>query len=219
MDARKAMSHEQAVELLPWLLTGAMGEEEQEIVREHAQSCVVCKRELQQLELINQLITEAARAGPIPPPDMRNINVRIDRYMERKGRFGDWFSQLGRRIHNPWRLAFAVQTALVIVLAALLLWPKSDEAEPAAPEYTTLSQPQGLPDGHYVRVVLRPDMAVSELTSLLGETNLTLADGPSERGVYTLAVPETLSQDDLEQLLASLQQNPNVLFAQWVTHR
>lgn len=214
MNARKSVTHEQAIELLPWLVTGSMDEDEQQKVREHAHSCVVCRRELQELELINDLIAEAAKSGPIPPPDMRNINVRIDRLMARRGRMREWISRFGGRILNPWRLAFAVQTVLVIVLAAVLWWPASQDAE-----YATLTQPQALPDGHYVRVVLDPDMPISELASLLDEMNLTVAEGPSARGIYTLGVPQPLSQVDRDGLLVNLQENPKVLFAQWVTHR
>jgi hypothetical protein len=103
---------------------------------------------------------------------------------------------------------------LVIVLAAALWWPASDDAE-----FTTLTQPQALPDGHYVRVVLDPHMPISELASLLDEMDLTVAEGPSARGIYTLGVPQPLSQVDRDRLLASLQENPQVLFAQWVAHR
>lgn len=214
MNTRKTISHDQAIELLPWLLTGSMDEDEKQKVREHARSCVICRRELQELELINNLIADAAKAGPIPPPDMRNINARIDRLIEKRGRMRELISRLGARVLNPWRLAFALQTVLVIVLAAVLLWPASENAE-----YTTLTQSQTLPDGHHLRVVLDPDMPISELADLLAGMNLTVADGPSARGVYTLGVPQSLSQDSRDRLLARLQQNPKVLFAQWVAHR
>lgn len=205
------MSHEQAVELLPWLLNGSMDEDEQEKVREHALSCVVCRRELQALELINRFISDAAKSEPIPAPDMRRINARIDRWIEHRSGLRQWFSRWSDTVTNPWRLAFAAQTVLVIALAAMILWPASEEAE-----FTTLTQPRSLPDGRYLRVVLSPDTAVSELAGLLDDMELRVADGPTPRGVYTLAVPQPLTGDDRLRLLQRLQENPRVLFAQWV---
>ena len=214
MNVPEHISHEQAIELLPWLLTGSMQSEELAKVRAHAVSCVICKRELQELEVISDVISDEAGSQPVPPPDMRNINARIDRLVEREGRLRTLISRLGGGILQPWRLAFAIQTAVVVALAAVVFWPGSDDAE-----YVTLTQPQQMPDGHFVRIVFNPDMSLSELAGLLEESGLTVADGPSARGVYTLGAPEGLSESERALLLAKLQQEPGVLFAQWVAGR
>lgn len=207
MNTRKSVSHEQAIELLPWLVNGSMGAEEKENVREHALTCVICRRELEELERLRDSIAGAAESRHIPAPDMRNINARIDGQSRR----WEMMSWLRDTIFNPWRLAFAAQTGLVIVLAAVLLWPGSED-----PEFTTLTQPQNIPDGHYVRVVFSPDLTASDLSGLLDEMRLTVADGPSARGVYTLGISQTMSEDDRARLLENLQREPNVLFARRV---
>jgi hypothetical protein len=211
VKTRKSLSHEQAIELLPWLLTGAMDEQERELVREHARSCVFCRRDLEELELINELISNAAKAQPIPAPDMRSINARIDEWEHRKGRVKRLIRRLGLRFQNPWRLAFAAQSVLVVVLAAVLLWPAGQVGE-----FETLTAPRNLPAGQYIRVVFSDDLSGSELTSLLDEMALAVTDGPSDRGVYTLSVAQPLSADERDNLFLSLQQNPDVVFAQWL---
>ena len=78
MNVRESMSHEQAVEFLPWLVNGSLDEQEKEAVLEHAHACVICRRELSNLEQLRDSISHASGTSPIPEPDMRNINARID---------------------------------------------------------------------------------------------------------------------------------------------
>ncbi len=209
MNARESVSHEQVAELLPWLVNDSLDAEEKENVLEHALACVICRRELDELERLSNSVVDTANSLLIPAPDMRNINARIDGLIDRQNRGRELMSWIRDMMLGPWRVAFAVQTGLVIVLASVLFWPGSED-----PEFTTLTQAQNIPDGHYVRVVFSPDLAASELSNLLDEMALTVADGPSVRGVYTLGISQTMSEVERARLLANLQQEPNVLFAQ-----
>jgi len=210
VNAPESISHESAIELLPWLVNGSMGAEEEQRVREHALSCIICRRELAELRLFANLVSEEAKSVHIPAPDMRNINARIDGLIGRRNRWREGLYGFRAVMSKPWRLAFAVQTCLVIVLATVLLWPGPPDSE-----FTTLTQPRNIPDGRYVRVVFNPDMAISELANLLDEMKLTVADGPTAHGVYTLGVSATMSEAKLARLLERLQGEPDVQFAQW----
>ena len=209
MNAPESVSHEQAAGLLPWLINNSLDDREKETVFEHARSCVICRRDLDDLEPLRDSIARTATSTPIAAPDMRNINARIDAFIDRRNRGRVLVSRLAEVFASPWRIAFAVQTVLLVVLASLLLWP-----DPRDAEYATLTQPQFLPDGNYVRVVFSPEFPQTELSVLLDEFQLTVVDGPSKHGVYTLGVANTMSADDRDQMVMALQGDPNVLFAQ-----
>lgn len=209
MKARRHLSHEQAAELLPWLVNDSLVGEEKENVLVHARDCVICRRDLDELQRYSDSVAGAAESMVIPPPDMRDINARIDRLIDRQNRGRQWMSRLRDMVFSPWGVAFAAQTILVIVLASVLIWPGSED-----PEFTTLTRPQALPDGPYVRVVFSPELAATEISDLLDDLSLTVADGPSERGVFTLGYSGALTDDGYAQLLEDLRKEPNVLFAQ-----
>ncbi len=207
MNVREAVSHEQAVELLPWLVNDSLDEQEKEAVLKHAHACVICRRELTNLRQLQDSISQAPSALPIAEPDMRNINARIDALIGRQNRGRELLSRLREVLDSPWRIAFAAQTVVLIVLAGVLIWP-----EPRGGEFITLTQTENLPDGQYFRVVFSPDLQQPQLTALLDKHDLTIVDGPSIRGVYTLGVANTDLHSDM--LLSGLQGDPNVLFAQ-----
>ena len=207
MNVHESVSHEQAVELLPWLVNDSLDEQEKEAVLEHAHACVICRRELSSLRKLQDSISQASNAMPIAEPDMRNINARIDAIIDRQNRGRELLSRLREVFDSPWRIAFAAQTIVLIVLAGVLFWP-----EPRGGEFTTLTQTENLPDGQYFRVVFSPDLQPSQLRILLDKHDLTIVDGPSIRGVYTLGIANTSLHGDM--LLSSLQDDPNVLFAQ-----
>ena len=57
MNVRESVSHEQAVELLPWLVNNSLDEQEKEAVLEHAHACVICRRELTNLQQLQNSIS------------------------------------------------------------------------------------------------------------------------------------------------------------------
>lgn len=211
MNVRESVSHEQAAELLPWLVNESLDADEKEGVIEHARACVICRRELDELERLRDSMVPESLA--IPAPDMRRINARIDRLIDRQKWGRILITRAREAFDGPWRIAFVAQSILLIVLASILLWPEPDNAE-----FTTLTEPGDLPSGTYVRVVFSPELAKPELAMLLDRFELRVVDGPSNRGVYTLGPADSISLEDRDNLVLFLQGDPRVLFAQPVIH-
>lgn len=209
MNAHKSLPHEQAMELLPWLINDSLISDERAAVLSHAQSCVICRREMNELESLRDSVKHLSSPVPIPVPDMRNINAQIDIFIDRQNLGRRWLSRITEFFASPWRVAYAVQTVLLVVLGAALLWPETQDAE-----FTTLTQSQDLADGHYVRVVFSPDLTNANLKTLLDGLGLAIVDGPSDRGVYTLATENSMAVDGRDAALAGLMKKPDVLFAQ-----
>ena len=212
MNRHEAMSHEQARELIPWLVNGSLDAVEHDLVDQHARNCVICRRELAELQSLQESISQASDPMAIPAPDMRRINARIDALIERQSRGQVFVSRLRELTGSPWRIAFALQTALVLVFGAALFWPQNEE-----PGFTTLTAPSDLPDGQYIRVVFDPNLDVVELSGLLDELGLSIVDGPSDRGVTTLHITTAVSVADRDAIVSSLLGNQGVLFAQPIT--
>ncbi len=218
MTARNAVPHEQAMELLPWLVNNSLSEDERGAVLEHAKSCVACRREMLQLENLRDSIKCLSGSEAVPAPDMRNINARIDRFIERQNLARRSLLWVGGFFDRPWRTAYAVQTVLLVVLAAALLWPDIPDTSntPDTPKagFTTLTQSRELAVGHYVRAVFSPELTAAELQALLDDLQLAIVDGPTDRGVYTLAAGNSKAVEERDAALIDLSQSPGVLFAQ-----
>ena len=212
MIARNAVPHEQALELLPWLINNSLSDDERGAILEHARNCVACRREMRQLEKLRDSIKYLSSSELNPAPDMRNINARIDRFIERQNLGRRSLLWIGRFFERPWRTAYAVQTVLLVVLIAALLWP--DKPETPNTEFRTLTQSSGLAVGHYVRAVFSPELSATDLQALLDDLELAIVDGPTDRGVYTLALKNSNVVGPRDAALIKLSKNPDVLFAQ-----
>jgi len=181
-------------------------------VREHASSCVVCRQELEQLEALAHSFSASAEFNEAVTPDMRRINARIDLALERQGRKARFVREMFAWLGNPWRTAFVAQTLLLAMLG--VFWLQDDQPEPA---YTTLSTPQSLPPGNYLRVVLDPSLNLEDIDALLERHSLTIVTGPSDRGVYTPRFDDANAAGARQTAIEELSANENVLFVQPVT--
>lgn len=207
MTTHEVMSHDAAIELLPWLVNDSLRGSEREAVRAHATSCIICRRELAELEALHQSIqTMKAEA---PPPDMRRINARIDAQLERESLGRNLLAALGRLFESPWRVAFAAQSVALVAIAAL--WLQAGNGEP---EFQTLTTSAGLPTGHYLRVVFDPTVDRQEIDALLADAKLGVAAGPTERGVITLRFADEVGEADREAMAETLRADARLLFVQ-----
>ena len=204
------MGHEESIELLPWLVNGSLTASEREAVQAHAESCIVCRRELAELEALQESIQ--APAFVVPAPDMRRINARIDAQLERESRGQNAIAALREFFASPWRAAFAAQTLALVVVATL--WLQADTNEP---QFRTLTSTEALPAGNYLRVVFDPNLEPAVIDALLVDVGLGVASGPTERGVLTLRFADAATEADRAAASDALRNDPRVLFLQPVS--
>lgn len=207
MITHETMSHDAAIELLPWLVNDSLQGSERDAVQTHAMNCIICRREVAELEALQQSIH--AMAAEAPPPDMRRINARIDAQLERAGRGRQLLEGVRAFFASPWRAAFVAQSIVLVAVAAM--WLQGGTGEP---EFRTLSTAETLPAGNYLRVVFDPTLEQAAIDALLAEAGLGVAAGPTERGVITLRFADALAETDRAAVAEALRNDARVLFAQ-----
>ena len=212
MNRPETMPHDEAIELLPWFVNASLSPDEHEAVTAHASACVICRRELGELEALKTSIR--GRAGQVlaPDADMRRINARIDAQLEREKRGIRLIATARSLFRSPLRIAVAAQSVALVAVVVLLLQANNGE-----PEFVTLTTPATLPAGHYVRVVFDPTVDATAIGELLQGLGMRVIDGPTERGVYTLQYSANARDGDRALAVAELRTDERVLFAEPVT--
>ena len=214
MAAHEEMTHDQAIELLPWLVNESLDAEQRDAVRAHAATCVICRREVAELEVLQRSIRHLPAQEAVPDPDMRRINARIDAKLDRELRPARALSYLRSWFGSPLRFAFAAQT--MVLLAITVIWFLPDEADPV---FQTLTSTEPLPAGHYLRVVFDPTVEEVGLAALLESSGLSVVSGPSERGVVTLRFQDGEGSADRDEIIRQMRDDSRVLFAEAVEGR
>lgn len=207
MTRYNVMSHEESIELLPWLVNDSLHGKEREAVQAHAKSCIICRRELAELEALQQSIH--GMAAEVPEPDMRRINARIDAQLDRESRGQEILAAIRQFFASPWRVAFAAQSVALVAIAAF--WLQSDTSEP---QFRTLSTAETLPEGRYLRVVFDPNLEPATIDALLADAGLSVSAGPTERGVITLRFDDSVAEPDRSAVTDALRNDRRVLFVQ-----
>ena len=211
MAAHEPMSHQEAIELLPWLANESLDAGERDAVQRHATDCVICRRELAELSALRRSIGSEAARVEAPEPDMRRINARIDAQLERELWPRRLLATVRAWLGSPMRIAFVAQSAALIAIAAVWLQPSDTD-----PAYRTLTTAEPLPAGHYVRVVFDPGVDDAGVASLLEPTDLTVVAGPSARGVVTLRFADDTGGDERDAIIRQMREDGRVLFAEAV---
>jgi hypothetical protein len=186
----EARRHDEAMRLLPWLLTGRLDDADRAWLEPHVDGCAECRRELDALRDVQA----ACRPDPDrDPPGLDAAAPDADRGWDRlRARLqppvpaagASWRSRRPppRRRERWQRWALAAQAAVIAVLA-VVAW-----RTPAPAEYRTLGAAPPANAGNLV-IVFDPALDESHLRSLLLASQARIVDGPNDAGAYVLAVP------------------------------
>lgn len=212
MNTHNELPHDAAVELLPWLVNDSLPEDEKRDVMAHARNCVACRKDLAELEALRDTMTVGAEEWEVPPVDMRRINRRIDAYQEQQERIPRMIRSFGAFLVNPWRAAVVLQALVIAGLLGALLVRDADRGR-----YTTLTNASSLAPGSYLRLVVSTATGTDGLRDLLDRHGLELIEGPSERGVATVALPHTAGDAEQRELVRQLSGHPLLRYVQPLT--
>lgn len=201
-----ALNHDDVIERLPMLLAGSLPDAEVRAVREHLSGCLVCRREQKREAIIHDAIKADSAAADVPQSDAARVLGRIDDYEERRRRNPlAAFVRYGRE--HP-LFVLAAHAALILLVVFVVVSPVDREP----PGFTTLSEPDALPAGQYVRVVFDTSLDRNTVTAITSSMNMTIVDGPGERGIYTLAAEPGAT--DYGSIADVLRERDDVLFAE-----
>jgi hypothetical protein len=200
------LSHERALELLPWLVNGTLQAAERDALEQHVRACIVCRRELRE----QQRLATAVRAQPVVHVSAQAGLDELDRMLGASAREVRAAPSLRRRYLalRP----FAVAAAAGIALLAFLLW-LTPLPQPGPEAYSTLATPPG-EGAVLVDVVFAQQTTAAEIGALLAKVGGEIVAGPSAVGRYSVRLGDgPLDQAAVERALATLSSDPRVRFA------
>jgi len=195
-----AAEHQEIGELLPWFVNGRLSEADRQRVDAHLRACEACTDELAAQRRIYGVMSVDAGVERMPTAGLKRLRLRVESLDEvgpapatpdevaRSA--APAASSLRRR-----RGAIAASIAMTAVGAlAALLWNQHERRIAPANYYTvTTTAPQ--PANTAIRAVFAPTVTLSELQELLDDAHLKIVSGPTEAGVYSLAMSGSPSVD------------------------
>jgi hypothetical protein len=217
-------SHDEAFELIPWLVNGRISRSEQEWLERHLDECEECRREVDDQQRLRRAIRrDESNIEHAPHASFQKLWSQIEASEQCASPVAgiDRGEDAGRPMQAEHRAALpqrrwmvAAATLLAVGLGSLLALSWRAPSPGRAAEYRTAAAPQAHPDRDgQIRAVFSPSVTVEELTRIVSEARLKIVDGPSDSGVYTLAVQP--GQDrHVADALASLRSDPRVRFAE-----
>jgi len=190
-----------ALELLPWYVNDTLEGEERELVSRQVLASLTCRKELERLRKLHQLIQredpEAAATGRAFERLMARIaasEVSPPSHARHPGRRFTW---------TP----FALAASLTASVSALLWW--GDTAPPVTQrtyETLTSSRPADAMATE-TRIVFASGVTESERLELLAGHGLTTAEPPTDDGVVTLVFSEGANR---AAIVAALRKDPRI---------
>jgi len=202
--------HRRAWELIPWHVNGRLDESERQRIDAHLRQCRECREETEMQRRVCGAMAADGGVEQIPAAGLARLRREIDALPAAGPK-----SVPGRRIRHIRALAASLA---VIVVGGALVTPALQHAVRggAGSDYFTVTNPSGGVPGAVIRAVFVPTTTVSQLQTLLADAHLKIVAGPTEAGVYSLAMADASSIDGS---LQRLRQNPAVRFAEGVAPR
>ena len=183
--------HQKILELLPWFVNGTLDEQERSMVNEHLNSCGTCHDEFMALKETSEVF----HATTEPSKDSI-VHARYDFMQQLEGK--------SRKVGPASRWMIPVSLAACLLIAILLFGPFSQQEQ----SFETLGA--NASSKPVIQLIFQPDTAESFIQSLVTGDQRHIISGPTAQGVYRI---ELLADEDPQQVLQSLKDHPNVIFA------
>jgi anti-sigma factor RsiW len=205
------MSHEEVWHRIPWYVNGRADEAERQRIEAHVRQCDECKAEVSiQRQVMNAIATDT-RIDCMPGMSFQRLwdRIRTDEMATHRAPSPPP-KRVPTRSVTRWLAAAVVVEAIGITALTATFFYSRDNTQPAA-EYRTVTSSAATPSSAAIRAVFSPTLSVNDLQRLLEKSGLQIVSGPTEAGVYTLAMTQI---DDRTRALAELRADPAVRFAE-----
>jgi len=204
------MTHQEALDLLPWYAAETLSDEESQAVAAHLDGCPECTMELAHFQELRLADLELSTDIPPAPANMlQQALAQIDYEHERAATPAvapaarSWLDTFWNPEPGFARLVMAAQFALVLALATGLMLRDSE------PDYGVLGGPG---DGATISVQFADTATAAQIRDLLTDVEGAIVDGPSAIGLYTVRVPvEPEDAGAIDALVQQLQSQTDIV--------
>ena len=203
MTGRPELDHDTVYELLPWLVNGSLAEAERDGAESHVRSCIVCRRELKELERL-QL---AVRSQPTLHLSAEGGLDRLQRQLDREAASRPVRRDAG---YAPF-FRFAAVASVGVAFLGVLLWLAPNVPNRAG--YETLGT-QPAAQRAQIDLIFDRQTAAADIQALLQTVDGEIVAGPSELGRYSVRIHDGNATDpEVTALIEKLAHDPRVRFA------
>ncbi|HEY6640756.1 zf-HC2 domain-containing protein [Povalibacter sp.] len=206
IEPHRQSRHNESWDLLPWLVNGSLSAAQTLQVEQHLQECAPCRAELEEQRLLRSQLFNGEVVLDTPHASLRKLMARI----EQEGTTATPQSAPRHLSRTQWLVAAVVVQAIALVgIAGVISWKFHELRQ--APRYSTLSSvPAPTHAGAVARVVFAPNAVSQDIAALLHSLDAQIIAGPTDAGVYTVALGSTDGADAVSRLRA----HPQVMFAE-----
>jgi hypothetical protein len=205
-------AHEEITAMLPWYVNATLNSADRQRVDAHLSVCATCREDLAFEGRVFEGVRAQTAIEYIPVASLNRLRARLDTNPVVSTGM-PMTSQPRRRRHLlAWRGMLAASVAIMALAVALLAadrWMQY-RSQSAAHYYTVTSAAPRVPD-EAIRAVFSPSITLVELQRVLDESHVRIVSGPTEAGVYSLALT---TERPVNESLAILRQHPTVRFAE-----
>jgi hypothetical protein len=208
------MKHDDVWHVLPFYVNGTLRGQARNDAEAHLASCAECRAELvTQTHVRDSIMREDGRQESA----QASFEQLWDRILEdqavAQAHSANASTTLRPRARSGNVMKWLVAAVIVEGIGLATLSAMSLNRSPSvSPDYRTLSSQEApLPAGQ-IRAVFSPELRLADLQGLLSSSKLSVVGGPSEAGVYTLALED--ANASVDNALAHLRGSASVRFAE-----
>ncbi len=193
--------------LIPWYVNGTLDQPERLEIEQLRDACPTCAREIREQTQLASVLARIPDDETAAARSWASLSVRItadERQCARRS--GGTLSRIAEWVRAHWGGLAGLSLAASVATLALAIMLQPEPQTTAS--YETLTTPTPSLAGPSIRVKVAenvPEEAFGEIATGLG---LTVHEGSSTRGIYTVVPSEDA---DLDSIAAALRAHPEVL--------
>jgi hypothetical protein len=214
-------SHQEIMLLLPWFVNKTLDDAETKAVEKHLKVCLICKREVADLNKLSLAIKQADTLDAVAQASFSRLQARIHGHGNSRDQAAP--PATGENLRGqkkPRKFDFALPIFRYQAIAALALCLLSIPAyliinRQLENDYRTLANAEiTLANDDEIRVVFSESVDSGRRKSVIDSIAGEIVEGPNAMGVYLIRLKQTADAGQVLGTLAALKKNPQVIFAE-----
>ena len=211
-------AHQEISLLLPWYVNKTLSEDEIEWVENHLKVCLTCKRDIAALQKLAAAVQQEGSMDTVAQASFSRLKKRIhspDSAGQEKSPIVTTLPVQPKRQGNMRRLPRPALALAAVLLISLLITRFIDTGHFQMNDYRTLSNAE-IPaiSQNTLRVIFSTGTQQPQIDEMLASVQGRIVDGPTEQGVYTVAVDSELAAEKVLDRVALLRKNAHIIFAE-----